>query len=275
MALVLALLVGWAGSTGYMAFSLTRRAKPVFAEPAPAGMVGLERTTPDGLKVGAWLQESPTGPCVVLLHGNGGSRTSQLELQRWVAAQGAAVLAPSMRCHGDAPGEVNDFGYGARHDVMTWVAEAHALYPGRRVVVFGRSLGASAALFACGSLQADAYLLESPFFDLPTAVRNRLRLRLGAGLDAVAFAGMMVWGRVLLPVPPADIAPGLAASSMPAGALVTVLAGEADAKATVEDAQGIVARIPGARLVTFPGAGHGGLQRADGPRYGQELGRLL
>ena len=47
--------------------------------------------------------------------------------------------------------------------------------PGKPIVVLGASLGAAAAVFASGELahRVQGYILESPYKDLKTAVRNR------------------------------------------------------------------------------------------------------
>jgi dipeptidyl aminopeptidase/acylaminoacyl peptidase len=107
-------------------YVLTRRPHAPFAEPAPAIAWGsLEEYrlhTSDGETLGAWLYRGPSdGPSVVVLHGNRGCRRDGLTAAEFFAGQGCSVLLVSLRAHGDSTGEINDFGYSARHDVVATV----------------------------------------------------------------------------------------------------------------------------------------------------------
>jgi uncharacterized protein len=125
IALLAALLV-WLASSAYVAWKFTRRASPPYAEPVPqASWATLEEhrlSTSDGQEIGAWLiRGDPQKPCVLLLHGNGGARREMLPVMEWLTRERLTVLAISLRAHGDSTGEVNDFGFSARHDVVASV----------------------------------------------------------------------------------------------------------------------------------------------------------
>ncbi len=120
------MVVLWLLTSWFCVFQLTRRARAPFAEPPPSVSWGrlesLRLTTADHQAVGAWFVRGPSvGPSVLLLHGNGDSRISELPLAEFFAKRGCSVLLLSLRAHGDSTGEFNDIGYGARHDVVAAV----------------------------------------------------------------------------------------------------------------------------------------------------------
>jgi alpha-beta hydrolase superfamily lysophospholipase len=278
LALGAAALLVWLASSFAVASRLTRRAQPAAPEPVPAVPWGtaepLHLNTSDGQTLGAWFfpgrAEHPT---VVLLHGNGGSRTACLPQAEWLVSAGYSVLAVTLRAHGDSTGAANDFGYSARHDVVAAVEWLAAHRPGTRIVVWGQSLGSAAALFAAPELgeRVCGYVLECPYRDLRTAVRNRCRVYLPPGLDVIAYAGLRVAAPLVLPdfdrISPLD-----AAAGMPPDARVLVLTGTADRRATPDEARAITDRLgPRAELVVVEGGDHLRLDAPDPDRYRRTL----
>jgi uncharacterized protein len=274
LALVALAALAWLACSFAVASRLTRRAKPVAPEPVPAVPWGTAEpvtlSTSDGQRLGAWFFTGRTErPAVVLLHGNGESRTACLAQSELLASGGYPVLTVTLRAHGDSTGGTNDFGYSARHDVMAAVAWLEAHRPGTPVVVWGRSLGSAAALFAASDLgpRVGAYILECPYRDLQTAVRNRLRQRLPPGLDHVGYAGLRLTAPLVLPdfdsISPLD-----AAAAVPRKTPVLVLSGSEDYRATPADAGEIAGRLgPGAELVVIEGGDHLKLPDPDPARY--------
>jgi alpha-beta hydrolase superfamily lysophospholipase len=263
-------------------YVLTRRPHARFAEPAPAIAWGtLEEhrfRTSDGETLGAWLHRGrPDGASVVLLHGNRGCRRDSLPAAEFFAGQNCAVLLVSLRAHGDSTGEVNDFGYSARHDVIAAVQFLEKEHPGLPIIVNGTSMGAAAAIFASEDLgtRVSAYILESPYCDLHRAVRNRTALYLPPVLDRIAYAGIAVAGPLILPqanhIAPIDYVEGI-----PPTIPVLFLSGTRDQRACSSEAQALCDRIANhARLVLFEGAGHGCLIREDQRRYAEVVAPLL
>ena len=272
-ALVVA-VAGWLAVAAVAADRLTRRARPPYPEPAPDVTWGVLRplrlATADGHDLGAWFVPGrPDRPPVVLVHGNGGDRTSCLPQAELLAAAGHPVLLVTARAHGDSAGDRNDFGLGARQDVLAAAGWLAAELPGRPVVVWGRSLGAAAALFAAPDLgdRAAGYVLECPYRDLRTAVRNRTRHYLPPVVEWVAYAGLTAAAPLVLPDID-HISPVEAAGRVPAGVPVLILAGGADRRATPDDAGAIACRLgPRAERVVVPGGDHLALDRADPAAY--------
>ena len=268
------LLAVWLGSSALVADQLTRRARSTYAEPAPELASGtldsFRLTTTDGQELGAWfIPGRPERPVVLLVHGNGGDRTSCLPQADLVATEGYPVLLVTVRAHGDSTGERNDFGRSARHDVAAAVDWLATTYPDRTVVIWGRSLGSAAALFASADLgpRVRGYILECPYLDLPTAVRNRTRMLLPPLLEAVAYAGLRVTAPLVLS-DPSEISPFEAAKGVWPDTPVLVLAGGADRLALPDEARAIADRIgPRAELVVVDGADHLTLDQVDPDRY--------
>ena len=274
-AAAMALMAAWLGISFLVAYRLTARRHPVHPEPPPqvawARFEGLRLKTTDGQQIGGWFAEGRAdAPGVLFLHGNGGGRAHCLSRAKLLAEDlGCATMLISMRAHGDSTGDFNDIGYSARHDVAAAVDFLERRRPGRPIVILGVSLGSAAAAFAAGELgeRVAGYVLESPFADLKTAVRNRTRAYLPTPLDQIAYPGLRAAGMAILPNLDA-IAPAAAVADVPADVPVLILAGEADRRATPEEARAVFDRVRShARLVMFPGARHKNLAEIDPPRY--------
>lgn len=274
LAFITFVVLVWLAFSFTVASRLTRRARPRAPEPVPAVSWGtaepLTLTTSDGQTLGAWFFPGRADrPAVILLHGNGESRTACLPQAELLASAGYPVLSVTLRAHGDSTGERNDIGYSARHDAIAALAWLEAKRPGKPVVVWGRSLGSAAALFAAPDLgsRVCGYVLECPYRDLRTAVRNRLRVYLPPVLDSIAYAGLRVTAPLVLP----DfdrISPLEAATHVPREARVLVLTGSTDRRATPDEARAIAERIGlNAELVVIEGGDHLQLERPDPARY--------
>ncbi len=259
LTVVLALLtVAWVASGVVAAAVLTRRASPAFAEPAPEGARALRLHTSDGLAIGAWeLDGSPGLAGIVMVHGNGGSRTQLLGAARVLASRGHTVLPITARAHGDSEGDTNDIGWSARHDVIAAVEHLEHEDPSRPIVLFGESLGAAAAVFATAELgvRVKGVVLVAPYADLRDAVARRTERYLPPGLDALAYGALLVGARVALPELD-RIAPVRAVERLPRDLPILVIAGGADRRAPESDARRIVQGLSRARVVVLPGADH-------------------
>ncbi len=175
------------------------------------------------------------------------------------------------------PAEVNDLGYSARRDVVAAVDWANRRWPGRRVVLWGQSLGAAAAAFAAADLgdRAGGYILESPYRDLRTAVRNRTENDLPPPLDLVAYCGLAMVAPLL--IGDVDrIAPVEAVAAIPPAVPVLIVAGGADRHARPWEARAIHERLGSrSRLVLIAVAAHAQLTVPDPAGYERATAELL
>lgn len=286
--LVLAVLgvVLWLGSSYAVAYRLTRRPHPLAPEPVPAlpwaaDVRAFRLATTDHQDLGAWFvpgpADRPDRPAVLLLHGNGARRGACVAEAELLHDAGSPVLMVTHRAHGDSTGDVNDIGFSARRDVVAAVEWLEQNQPGRPVVLWGQSLGAAAGLFAVEELgsRVRGYVLECPYRDLRTAVRNRLDNHLPPVLDRVADAGLSLMAPLVLP----DIdriSPLEASANVPPGTPVLILAGGNDTRARPDEARAIAERIgPRADFVLIEKGGHLELLKADPERCRRAVLDLL
>ena len=269
--------VCWLLASFGVAYRLTRRPRPLFAEPAPSvawGPLEAHRiTTSDGQQLGAWYAEGEDdAPSVLLLHGNRGSRWNCLSRASLLATEGGCpVLLVSLRAHGDSTGRVNDMGYSARRDVVAAVEFLRRRRPGKPVIILGVSLGAAAAIFAADELggRVRGYILESPYQDLKTAVRHRTEAYLPPVLDRVAYLGLRIAAPVILPEFEA-ISTVRAIDRIPADVPVLILSGSDDPLARPAEAFALHDRVRShGRVEVFQGGRHNDLFAIDPSRYGR------
>ena len=256
------LLILWMCAVLSAVSTLTSRKRSPYSEPVPtitgADLVERRVTTSDGHQLGAWFVRGPGKPAVLLMHGNGADRTSRLDELQFLVDRGCSVLTLTMRAHGDSSGEVNDFGYSARSDVIAAVRELKSLCPQQPICVWGGSLSAAAAIFAAPELESevDHWLLECPYADLETAVRQRLDRFLPPVLVPVAEWNLHRGADVILPHW-RKISPLEAARRFPQRGSVTIVTGKLDTRATPTESQLIATAMgPHARVVIVDNADH-------------------
>ncbi|HET6246916.1 MAG TPA: alpha/beta hydrolase [Tepidisphaeraceae bacterium] len=279
---ILSLVLLWLLGTGIAATAFTRRLTSPKPQPAPVVSWGvlenLRLKTSDGQEIGAWLNPSGThAPVVLFLHGIGDTRSFWLPQMQMLAQHGYASMAISFRAHGDSSGRIEDFGYSGRHDVQAAVEYLHARLPGRPIVLVGDSLGSAAAIYAAKSLDhhVAGYFLESPYHDLETAVRNRTN-RAPPPFNWIAFQGLRLWAKVLIPEKTSVIRPIDDVGNIPTDVPVVFLATRRDRWCQLWEVEDLHKAIAAhAKLVVIDSDKHGACSRTDSRRYDAELLELL
>jgi uncharacterized protein len=267
-------LASWLGASLGVAYHLTHRRSPPFAEPAPDVAWGTFEShrfpTRDGHEIGAWYaQGREDAPSVLLLHGHKGSRGQCLGRAELLAEHGCSVLLISLRAHGDSTGELDDIGYGARRDVVAAVEFLERRRPDKPIVILGTSMGAAAATFAAEELahRVRGYILESPYRDLRRAVRNRTENQLPPVLDWIAYRGLLTVAPLFLPHLE-RISPYEAIGRVPADVPILIVAGQEDLSARRDEAEALFDRVRShGELLIFDGAGHLQMMETDPIRY--------
>ncbi len=202
------------------------------------------------------LQQPGAKGVVFFLHGNAGNLAGWFSNADFWRQAGFDLVMPDYRGFGKSTGQIAS-ARQLREDVRAvWDAVA-AQYRGRRVVLYGRSLGSGLAADLAQQLGEqgqvpDLTVLVSPY----TSIR-------------ALTAEFYPWVPSALVRYPLDTAGHLPHLRGP----VLLLHGEKDTLIGVHHARRLQQVLPTARLVTLPGAGHDDVH--EHPLYRQELLRAL
>ncbi len=237
-------------------------AGPRIARPSgperPDGKAGGETVTFQGGagRLEAWHFPRPGSDAAALVfHGYTRCKAQMVPEARAWNALGLDCLLVDFRGSGGSAGDVTTFGYHEADDVAAAVTYARTRWPGKRIVLFGHSMGAVAALraLARGVAHADAAVLECPYDRMETAVGVRFK---AAGLPAFPLARLVVYwagaqhGLDGFAHNPVDYARAVTCP-------VRLLQGDRDARVAVRDAEAIRDALGGeARYHLFAGIGH-------------------
>lgn len=157
--------------------------------------------TADGVRLHGWYLPAPDARGTLLfLHGNAGNISHRLDSLRIFHDLGLAVLIIDYRGYGQSEGRPSEA--GLQEDALAaWrhLVETRQVPP-ERIVLFGRSLGASLAAWLAAHRPSAGVILESAFISVPELAaelypwlpaRRLARLRHDT-LEAVARAGAPV-----------------------------------------------------------------------------------
>lgn len=228
----------------------------------------------DGTGLEAWhLPLRGSRGVAVLLHGYGAEKSRVLDEAKALRAFGYEALLLDFRGSGGSEGSDTTVGYKEAEDAAAGAALARSLAPGKPLLLYGKSMGAAAALRAAGVLGAapDAMVLESAFDTLLNTTARRFALM---GLPPWPFGRLLlIWGGYRAGFSPArhnpmDYAQGV---SCP----VLLLQGARDKYVKVADAERIRANLAQGRLHVFAGSGHGEFLRTDPADWEREVGAFL
>ena len=134
-----------------------------------AGAQDVTMRTSDGLDLGAWLV--PARPAadrdlaVLVLPGNGGSRTGRAGLAQLLSREGFTVLLVDYRGYGGNPGEPSEEGLARDADAAARLL-ADRGYSSDRTIYLGESLGTGVAAALASRRPPAGLVLRSPFTEL-------------------------------------------------------------------------------------------------------------
>ncbi|MDA1278855.1 MAG: alpha/beta hydrolase [Chloroflexi bacterium] len=134
----------------------------------------------------------------LIFHGNGGNISVRLdqyvELHRRYEA---SIVAIDYRGYGRSHGTPSEHGLYA--DAFATYEFTRKLYPGRKIVVFGRSMGAAVAAQLASVISPEALVLEAPVSSIPEVMREHapwtrftpLRLMIRAKFDTARYVSII------------------------------------------------------------------------------------
>jgi fermentation-respiration switch protein FrsA (DUF1100 family) len=133
--------------------------------------------TKDGLDLLAWLADpgSDAQPVVLYLHGNAGNIGYRAARFVRLTRFGWGVLLLEYRGYGGNPGAPTEA--GLYQDARAGYDALRALgIPGRRILLWGESLGTGIALRLATEVQVGAVLLESPYSSITAVAQKQFPL---------------------------------------------------------------------------------------------------
>lgn len=151
-------------------------------------------TTPDGLRLVAWLIPPANGALVIAQHGYKADRGEMLNEAVMLARHGYGVLVPAMRAHDLSDGTLITFGAREIDDLRQWVELAATLpdVEARRIGILGNSLGGTLAIqMAARTPDVRAVVTNSAFSSLSDTLDTSIRFF--TGLPPFPFAPMVAF----------------------------------------------------------------------------------
>lgn len=143
--------------------------------------VKLQMTADDGCSLIAarFMQNDPSAPWVVMFHGYTGWKEELYQYACRFYAEGYSVLVPDARAHGESEGKYIGLGWLDRADNLKWLAYITENFPGASIVLYGQSMGASAALILSGEEalpeSVTAVIADSAFTDAKSLFKNKVK----------------------------------------------------------------------------------------------------
>ena len=123
--------------------------------------------TSDGVRLHGWYVAGDSDRVLLFFHGNAGNISHRLESIRQFLHLGLSVLIIDYRGYGQSEGRTTEQGiYRDAEAAWHYLTESSST-PERRIIVFGRSMGASAAAYLAARHHPLALIIESSFTSVP------------------------------------------------------------------------------------------------------------
>jgi len=123
--------------------------------------------TSDGILLHGWFIPGDSDRVLLFFHGNAGNISHRLESVRQFLQLGLSVLIIDYRGYGQSGGRTSERGiYRDAEAAWRYLTETNETSPGR-IIVFGRSMGASAAGYLAAHYRPLALIVESSFTSVP------------------------------------------------------------------------------------------------------------
>lgn len=223
----------------------------------------------DGVALRGWYLGGAQSEIVVACgHGLFRSRREVLDRAAFFRKQGWNTLVFDFRKHGESGGERVSLGYHERRDFEGAIDFLRERNPDARVVLYGVSMGAAAALLATEETpDVAAVIADSPFSSIEQTVLHHLNLIFG--LPRFPFGSALLMALELrggFDRDDFDLERAVAAiGDRP----VLIVAGEEDRRMPPELQRSLEEKSACSRSMfhSFPGAGHGSAYRTDPEAY--------
>lgn len=123
--------------------------------------------TSDGVRLHGWFLPGDSDRVLLFFHGNAGNISHRLESLRQFLQLGLSVLIIDYRGYGRSEGRTTEQGiYRDAEAAWQYLVDDNDT-PEGRIVLFGRSMGASAAAYLASRHRPQALVIESSFTSVP------------------------------------------------------------------------------------------------------------
>ena len=159
-----------------------------------------------------------------------------------------------LQAHGETKGENITFGYEESKSAKTAVRYLRQKENCQKIASLGQSLGGAASLLGNSPLNVDAFIIESVYSKIETAVFNRLDMRFGMLANILA---PMVYQQIplRLGIPLDELQPIEAISKVHAPILI--VAGSKDKHTTLSESRNMYSKAPNPKeILVLEGAKH-------------------
>lgn len=229
----------------------------------------------DGVILEAWFIPGARDDSIVaLFHGYAASKSSLLNTAEALRDLGYAALLVDFYGSGGSSGTGTTVGFKEADDVAAVAEYIRRAWPGRRVILYGMSMGGAAVLRAVAvhGVAADGLIIEAGFDRLLNTGKNRFRTM---GLPGSPFAELLLfWGGAqngfdAFAHNPVDYARAITKPAL-------LLHGADDVRATPEEARRVAAAMNGnARLIVYDGVPHTSIARAKRDEWSRDVSAFL
>ena len=164
-------------------------ARPLLSEPSEWGMdfEDVYFSTSDGVKLNAWLiSAGDEAPMVLWFHGNAGNIADRIENAKLLFDRGLSLFMVDYRGYGRSKGTpsekgINEDGQAAYNYLLAHGVETENL------IMFGRSLGSTVAIYLASLNKCAGVILESAFTNMADMARRHFPVLPGMGSFKLKF----------------------------------------------------------------------------------------
>lgn len=229
----------------------------------------------NGETLEAWyLAGRDDAPVVLMFHGYAVSKSTMLSTAQAFHELGLSTLLVDFYGSGGSSGSGTTIGVNESDDVAATVAYAKTVWPQRKIVLYGISMGGAAVLraIAVNGVTPDAAIIEATFDSLLNTGKNRFRamdLPPSPFTELLLFWGSVQQGFNFFAHNPVEYAAQVNCPTL-------VLHGEKDTRVTVTEARRIAAALgKKGRFVAFSALPHTAIVDARRDDWMKEVGQFM
>jgi len=155
---------------------------------------------PDGVKLNAWLiSAGDEAPMVMWFHGNAGNIADRVENARLLFDRGLSLFMVEYRGYGKSGGEPSEKGINLDGQGAYDYLISRGIRP-ENLIVFGRSLGSTVAVYVASRNECAGVVLETPFTNMADMAKAHFPFIPGLGSFKNKFCSIDRVGSIRAPI---------------------------------------------------------------------------